>query len=66
MSHICESCGIRIRGLFKPAVPTVRQDNATGYTYRFCSEACADRWVIARKQPPPPSRQAEAHGRRGG
>jgi hypothetical protein len=54
----CENCGTHIQGLFTHTVPTVRQDNVTGYTYRFCSEACASQWTDKRKQPPPVSQQA--------
>jgi len=58
MSKKCENCGIHIRRYFTPTVPTVRQDDATGFTYRFCSEECANQWVAKRKQPPPPSQQS--------
>ena len=59
MSQTCENCGIHIRGFFTYTVPVVRQDEATGYTYRFCSEACANQWVDKRrKHPPTPSKQA--------
>jgi len=58
MSKACENCGMHIRSFSTHTARNVRQDKATGYTYRFCSEECANQWVDKRKQPPPPSQQA--------
>jgi hypothetical protein len=44
MSKTCEQCRRRIRSEGGMTAPILRKDPATGYTCRFCSEACADAW----------------------
>ncbi|MGE5610898.1 MAG: hypothetical protein ACM359_16730 [Bacillota bacterium] len=51
MSKKCDQCGTHIRGFFTHTTPTLRHDDATGYTYRFCSETCANQWTAQRKAP---------------
>lgn len=60
MSRKCDQCGIHIRGFFTHTTPTVRHDDATGFTYRFCSEACANQWVAQREAKPSLSPRANA------
>jgi hypothetical protein len=58
MAQKCENCGIHIQRLFTHTDSIVRQDPATGYTYKFCSGECANQWVQKRKQPPPPAQDS--------
>ncbi|MGE5610385.1 MAG: hypothetical protein ACM359_14115 [Bacillota bacterium] len=58
MSRKCDHCGTHIRGFFTHTTPTVRHEDATGYTYRFCSEACANQWTTQREAAPRPSSRA--------
>ena len=58
MSRKCENCGVHIRGFFTHTTPAVRQDETSGFIFRFCSEECANQWVDRRRQPLPLSWQA--------